>query len=813
MAKATSISKKLTVAAGNPGVPPAEYFAGRQQELERLSAHLKNVGERGGQLVLVRGEKQIGKTALIEHFSRQMPHQDALFLSENFKGSQAEDPYRPFWNIIKNLEQAGILKQQRQKRPADNTSAKQDKTETYDAETFYSLQFNHRLTQQHLVSRILEGARQRKLMILIDDAQFASQSAWQFIHYLGESMTEHQILLIIVLEDTDRKTTGNAANYRDVLSKMNRKGLIDILKLAPFKQPDIRQLLFQIFQRKDFSNQLTNLLFEISCGIPGQLLQAIQLLQKKGYFICQKGIWYDQKEVLGDSSANFMKAEFATWNAALSRENRSQFSKTVLEYAALFEKSFDHLLLSAVLDQPRLTVLKELLFLKEQGMLCSIDEDTYRFKFPANRLDILEKISASRKIAMHEKIASALEKMSDLDIVPKTFLLSYHFRHAGKPLAAFRYSHEAGRQAMSNFAILEAREFYAAALTILKDISEEIPRDRQIQLFLEAAWIYRFLGYWKTRISLYKNARRLCKKEKNRHLTQQTLVQMGLNYFQLNDWKNAYNCFEKYLEDSSPGNDFLNAMTHYGLGNIAFELADYTVTRQHYKTALQLAEGFPNKHLAANLLNNLGALENVCGNRLRAITVYTKSIPLFKAAGDKAGLARVYNNIGMTYADERDWEQALGFYSKSLGVSDAMGLISLKSITFLNRALSLVYLNQIEEAKEYNNKAFRLLRRINDQLGIAEYYKIQGMIKGEQAEFDSAQKFLDKAFHTFEKLKNKLGKAEVEFEFGLLAVKMKNPGDAGEWLEQSRSSFSDLGLTQKTIEIEGYLEELALQKN
>ena len=60
---------------------------------------------------------------------------------------------------------------------------------------------------------------------------------------------------------------------------------------------------------------------------------------------------------------------------------------------------------------------------------------------------------------------------------------------------------------------------------------------------------------------------------------------------------------------------------------------------------------------------------------MRAIAFYSQSIPIYQSLNDNFGLAQIYNNIGMSYADEGNWEKANEFYGKSLELSDQYGIL------------------------------------------------------------------------------------------------------------------------------------------
>lgn len=159
------------------------------------------------------------------------------------------------------------------------------------------------------------------------------------------------------------------------------------------------------------------------------------------------------------------------------------------------------------------------------------------------------------------------------------------------------------------------------------------------QVLVWVAWLDRILGSWKDSIQHAEEALKWLGETGSRQFKNQVLMQQGFTYFRLNEWKKAEACFEKCLADKHNLSRLDEVMAEYGLGNINFELANYQISYKYYEHALQLAEELQAKQLMANVYNNLGALENIRSHRMRAIALYSRSIPLFKSLGDNFGLA------------------------------------------------------------------------------------------------------------------------------------------------------------------------------
>ena len=791
-------------------------FAGREDELKHLQGFWQKARAGAGRLVVVFGEPGVGKKKLVAHFTAGIKNEDPLCITVSLKNTPEYEPYLPFLNIIQTLKDAGVSgnDQAALKKWASTTNNEANGgSDSFNTESLYSLQANHRLAQQNLLTMILEASRRKPLLITLLDAHCAPSTTWQFIHYLSESISENPILLITTVrkEGGDKKSNKTSV-HMDVIQRMNRERLVNKLHLNPFQERDIRKFMFQTLRQTDFSSRFINLVQAISKGVPAKLVQLMVLMIENGLVYREGDIWVDSDGCTREILVSMLKADEEPEDLSKRLAGLTEQQKSLLQYAGLFEQQFDNYTLTAVLHRPRIRVLKDLLSLQQQKILHNLDENTYQFAHPSYKKIVAGELGGQRKQAMHLEIAQAIEENLQDNIKEKIYLLAHHYYESGQLVKSFHYLHQAGKQALTNFAFLEAQKFYTQAVKLLTSIDREVEKKTQVQMIQEAAWATRVLGNRRESLEFYEKALALCTSPDNKELQHQLLVQKGLTHFQLNEWEAAKIHFLECLSEIGEDNEFATAMAHYGLGNVFFELSQYSLSQAHFEKALEITRSIQAKTLTANILNNLGALENVNGNRLNAISLYSQSVPVYQSLGDNLGLARVYNNIGITWADERDWEKANEFYGKSLGVSDVMGVTPLKTLTFLNRVYTLIHLHKFSEAREYNFKAYRHLRKLKDELGLAEYHKNQGIIEREEGNFQGAKTHFTTALGKYKKLNSKLGGTEAEYEMGLLAVKMNDVSSAKIHFQAAYMSFVNLGLTEKAQVVEAQLSMLSEKK-
>jgi predicted ATPase len=783
---------------------PPSIFSGREKELHHLNNLFSKMKKGSGSVVVITGEAGTGKTALVQKFMDGIQIGEIRFVSETFKGVANYEPYAPFLKIIGKLGGANVSEMIKtfSSVSTDNIaiSDKDQATSGWNIESLYSLQTERGLIQQKLVKSLLEACKEKPLIIYLGDVYLAPLSAWQFIHYLTHSVIDNTIMILITLrQDGKIINQEQVPVYADILHRMNRERLIQKINLNRFNQAETRKFIRAVFPRADFSNKFLPLLFEVTEGLPQQLCHVLQKMHENNIIYEQDNIWFNEETISKEQLLELLRDDITVRAISLLFKGINSFQKILLEYGAVFYDKMDHRLLSLVLRTSPIKILKELQFLVEKKILISTPEGVYQFKKPAIRSYLLDKISHKRRNFLHREMGKAVEQVNFLEKSKKIYLLAYHYSRTNDINSAIKYLHQAGDDSIQHFAFSEARDYYSQAIELMQENSFEGSRENLVSMLLKAAWVGNVLGNREWSISCCESARRLNKGDSNKSIDAQIMLQEGFTYLKVNQWNKAKRSFNNALDPNLSLSDINKSLVNYGLGTIYFELAEYNEAKKYFEISLEIAKKLNSEKLIATTLNHLGALENVRGNGIRAIMLYSQSIPLFQKANDQAGLARIYHNIGITHAEERVWKAANDFFGKSLAISDTMGLLPLKSITFLNRAFVLSQLANYEEAEEYNIKARRLLIQLKDELGLAEYHKIQGVILREKRCWMEAEKEFQTAIKKYYQLENRLGVAETELEWAHLAKGMGDEEKVHYWANKSLNSFKELGIHSKIL--------------
>ncbi len=147
---------------------------GRDVELARLDALLRESLDRHGRTALVSGEAGIGKTALVHRFVQQARQLGARVLSGECTEIDARRPLGPFMDIARATNRLASLP------IGEKATAATDRYRLYSAFT----------------SLLADLARERPTVIVIEDLHWADEASLELFPYLARKLRDVPLLLL-----------------------------------------------------------------------------------------------------------------------------------------------------------------------------------------------------------------------------------------------------------------------------------------------------------------------------------------------------------------------------------------------------------------------------------------------------------------------------------------------------------------------------------------------------------------------------------------------------------------------------------------
>ena len=159
---------------------------------------------------------------------------------------------------------------------------------------------------------------------------------------------------------------------------------------------------------------------------------------------------------------------------------------------------------------------------------------------------------------------------------------------------------------------------------------------------------------------------------------------------------------------------------------MALESGELGEARRLFERALVLAGN--DAAIVARIEQNQGIIDNIQGNLEQALEHYERSLRAYERAGDDAGRALTYHNLGMISADRRRWEDAGRYFDESLALAQAVGDAHLEGLCLLNRAEVLIAGQRFEDARAGAEAALAIFDQLDARVDKADAYRMLGMV-------------------------------------------------------------------------------------
>lgn len=271
-----SIESQTAISSTNPALTPVPTgIVARDQELADLASHAHVVARGERQTIFVTGGIGIGKTALVDAFCHQFRaiHPALLARGQCIDGFALREDFYPIIEAVNQLCRASEGDHARRTLSAIAPAfvpapARESKTIAASAP-------NHsdNPTIGNLCEALEELAREKPLILVLDDIQWADDSTLTFISALARRRAPTKLLVLATCRSRDVSTNLNLKMLqRDLLMR----GISKEIVLSPLAKSDIRKLLARELRQEILPPDLDDFVYGRSEGNP---LFALALLE------------------------------------------------------------------------------------------------------------------------------------------------------------------------------------------------------------------------------------------------------------------------------------------------------------------------------------------------------------------------------------------------------------------------------------------------------------------------------------------------------------------------------------------------------
>ncbi len=567
-------------------------FVGRSDAAAALEAAWAAVRERGFRAVVLAGEPGIGKTRLVKEFARTAHERGATVLA----GSCHEEtlvPYQPFVEALRHYiaccppAELAVQVTPRRTQLVAIVPELEDTRTAYVPGELDAEQERFRLFEA-VSSLLAEAAHLRPLVLLLDDLQWADKPSLLLLRHLARSAKDAPLMVLGTYRPVE---VSDEHPLAETLAELRRSRAVERLSLPGLGEAEVAELIASRASQE---------------APRGFVRRVADHSEGNPFFI---------EELLHDLGAE------ADWDATaggvpdsvrdlLLRRLRGlgDDCRQALSVAAVAGRDFELDVLERVLEHPR----DRLIDLVDEA----IDSDVLvepaqpvgwlSFSHALFRETIYEQLSATRKAAIHGRIAAAIEEAPTERPDARAGTLAYHYRAAGELRKAFDYYRRAAavaERAHAQETVLENLEgaIVAGEMLGMTAAAEESIRD----LYRARAWTLHLLG------------------EPDRALAD----------------------LEHALESARAASDRATEMhVHNALG-MHWHVLDPQASRRCHEEALRIAEELGDESGQVSALNRLSL---VLANELEfaeAVELGERALEIARRTGDDLAVSRAMDSL------------------------------------------------------------------------------------------------------------------------------------------------------------------------
>lgn len=447
-----------------PGRSAFSTLVGRGKESQTLQLAFQRALDGSGGLVLVSGEAGIGKTTLVQAFTREAVGQNTLILQGYCYDLSTTPPFG-LW-----LELTDRYPEHRDLPPVPDVLRRGTGIGNLPHQTVL---FE---AARDFLSAL---ARKQPLVVLLEDVHWADQASLDLLRYLARYLDSQPILLIATYRDDE--VTRNHPLY-SLLPPLIRETQAIRIELNVLDRNAVDALVAESWTlpARDQEHLVTYLLVHAE----GHPLFTIELLRtlEQGDFVRQSEDGWHLTDLRGVPVPSLLRQVIEGRMVQLGEEARH-----FLEVAAVIGQEVPLHVWQAVADMAD----EDLLSVLEQAVNLHLLEEvteqgTVQFVHALTREALYTGIILPRRRLWHRLIAESLSTTPNP--VPDT--VAYHFQQAGDP-RAIEWLIRAGVRARGSAAWVSAAERFVDAANLLEGMVDG-ERTRGWLLFY-SAFVLRFL--------------------------------------------------------------------------------------------------------------------------------------------------------------------------------------------------------------------------------------------------------------------------------------------------------------------------------
>ena len=791
-------------------------FIGREEELKILREVLKKSYNSRGQIIEISGELGTGKSRLILEFSKDSLAKEFNILSGNCSSWEESKPYAPLKEIFTKI--FGI-KFDDDLKEIDKKI--ENKIKEIDSSLLFVCSYFSRLLsskiksleemmeqskeESNLLIRVVKKllwsfSSQKPLLIFIEDVQWIDDASAEFLIQCSKEIKEYPILIIYSLRESLKK--------RESITGSNR------IKLFPLKNIESDKLIRLLIKENDIYKLMKDRIISTANGNPLFIEEIVREIEERRLSA--------DKDRLVNYPKMFADFQIPDTIQSIARARIDLLPvglKEILYQASVLGRYIEIKLLQKITNLEVKILLETMKKLQKHEFIEEVEAAPQPQQYFAFTHSLIQEIAYNSLLfktrrSLHTKIGSVMEEMYLFNIDAKVEELAHHFKNSDNREKAVFYLNKAGEKAQSLYAFSNAVNYFQDGIDILE--TEKLEKERLAQLSEinnKLAFSQSIIGKRKEAEINLNKALEYCRKIKNKNNESLVLMSMGNLYGDMGQWDKAIEYFQNSLSITNRiGNLKRKASTLKGIGLACLFKGDTSTGYTYLKESLKICKEIKALDIYAMVLNNMGIYYDMLGKWEKAIEAYKESLSIAKKMKNIMVISNIMNNIGFAYSSLGESKQAIYFLKESVKIADKIGDIYNKGINYIHLGEEYLIKNKFKEVKFYISNAEKIFIELEDQLGLADIYRLKAKLFKKLKRWEDSEVFFKKAIKIYSQFGDKINEGETYYEWGDMLILKKDIGLAKNKLIKSQIILGSIGAKKYLREIENKLNDLKNNK-
>jgi DNA-binding winged helix-turn-helix (wHTH) protein/predicted ATPase len=690
----------------------AGAFVGRGDALSRMHGWLEKMRAGERQVVFVTGEAGIGKTTLLDTFTRDIAVDRRVRICsgqclEQYGMSEA---YLPVLDAMRQLcrDDAAVVDVLRAHAPMWLLQMPSLVTAA-DRESFGRDAFG--ATRERMLREMGEALDaltvQTPLVLVLEDLHWSDFSTLDLISYVARRRQAAHLMVVATYRPAELIASGHP--LKGVKQELLARQLCDELPLEYLSEGAVAEHLAARFPGNTFPTELAALIHERTEGNPLFMVNTIDYLISERLIEPHGDRWrmtaaMDAVKVgVPDSIRHLIETHLDRLDVGDQR---------ILEAASVAGAEFSVTAIAAGLDEDVVVVDarcealgRRHQFLRECGAQVLPNGEAagrYGFVHAVYRHVLYERVSASRRILLHRRIGERGEALYGERTSEIAAELAMHFERAANHQQAARYLQDAARNAMQRSAFREAIALSRRALSLLATLPDTPERARQ------ELWLHMTLGvpliategYAAADVgAVYAKARELCERLGTTPEISQVLWGLWTFHTLRAELSTALAIAREFLQliDRLPFPG-VAMRAHWAMEITCTHQGEFARSLEHFDKAIAVYEPEQHRDDAFHDALNPGVALRCfvawslwfLGEPDRALVRIQEAVALARAQSEPHGLAHALVFAAILHQLRRERELAQQHAEEAIDLADEHGLVLYLSMARIMRGWALV---------------------------------------------------------------------------------------------------------------------------